>query len=148
MKILFIGGTGTISMAITRLLAQQGHELYLLNRGNRAEAVPAGVRLELDRRADRRVGVYTRRLSVRLRDGKRRWVLRGRRVVGRHPRALVCRPERGELHESGERWLQLGLDAVVEVVPVCPALALEKQDHLGLTQCTYPNRGSSRAVLA
>ena len=31
MKILFIGGTGTISMAITRLLAQQGHELYLLN---------------------------------------------------------------------------------------------------------------------
>ena len=30
MKILFIGGTGTISMAITRLLAEQGHELYLL----------------------------------------------------------------------------------------------------------------------
>ena len=37
MKILFIGGTGTISMAITRLLAKQGHELYLLNRGNRNE---------------------------------------------------------------------------------------------------------------
>ena len=35
MKILFIGGTGTISMAITRLLAGQGHDLTLLNRGNR-----------------------------------------------------------------------------------------------------------------
>ncbi len=35
MKILFIGGTGTISMAISRLLLSQGHTLYLLNRGNR-----------------------------------------------------------------------------------------------------------------
>jgi len=38
MKVLFIGGTGTISMAITRKLLQEGHELYLLNRGNRKEA--------------------------------------------------------------------------------------------------------------
>lgn len=35
MKVLMIGGTGTISSAITRQLAKQGHELYLLNRGNR-----------------------------------------------------------------------------------------------------------------
>lgn len=35
MKILFIGGTGTISMAISRLLLAQGHTLYLINRGNR-----------------------------------------------------------------------------------------------------------------
>lgn len=35
MKILFIGGTGTISMAISRLLLSQGHTLYLLNRGSR-----------------------------------------------------------------------------------------------------------------
>lgn len=35
MKVLFIGGTGTISMAITRQLLKQGTELYLLNRGNR-----------------------------------------------------------------------------------------------------------------
>ena len=35
MKVLFIGGTGTISMAITRKLAAEGHELFLLNRGNR-----------------------------------------------------------------------------------------------------------------
>lgn len=35
MKILFIGGTGTISMAISRLLLSQGHTLYLINRGSR-----------------------------------------------------------------------------------------------------------------
>ncbi|MCI1210114.1 MAG: NAD-dependent epimerase/dehydratase family protein [Treponema sp.] len=35
MKILFIGGTGTISMAITRQIAAAGQELYILNRGNR-----------------------------------------------------------------------------------------------------------------
>jgi nucleoside-diphosphate-sugar epimerase len=35
MKFLFIGGTGTISSAITRLAAQLGWEIWLLNRGNR-----------------------------------------------------------------------------------------------------------------
>lgn len=35
MKVLFIGGTGTISTAISRQLLAAGHELYLLNRGNR-----------------------------------------------------------------------------------------------------------------
>lgn len=35
MKALFIGGTGTISMAISKLCLQKGWELYLLNRGNR-----------------------------------------------------------------------------------------------------------------
>jgi len=44
MKILIIGGTGTISSAITRQLADGGHELWLLNRGNRKNEVPAGVR--------------------------------------------------------------------------------------------------------
>lgn len=44
MKALFIGGTGTISMAITRQLATNPDwELYLLNRGNRASDVPEGV---------------------------------------------------------------------------------------------------------
>ncbi len=37
MKVLFIGGTGTISMAITRKVVAEGHELFLLNRGNRKE---------------------------------------------------------------------------------------------------------------
>lgn len=42
MKVLFIGGTGTISMAISRQLLEEGHELYLLNRGSRNGALPAG----------------------------------------------------------------------------------------------------------
>ena len=45
MKALFIGGTGTISMAITRQLAQNPDwELYLLNRGTRATELPEGVK--------------------------------------------------------------------------------------------------------
>lgn len=44
MKILIIGGTGTISSAITRQLAESGHDLWLLNRGNRKNEVPASVR--------------------------------------------------------------------------------------------------------
>lgn len=39
MKALLIGGTGTISMAISKLLVQQGHELYLVNRGNRKNVI-------------------------------------------------------------------------------------------------------------
>ena len=42
MKILFIGGTGTISTAISKLLISQGHDLYLLNRGQRNDMLPAG----------------------------------------------------------------------------------------------------------
>lgn len=44
MKILMIGGTGTISMAITKQLANSGEEVYLLNRGTRNEQVPDGVK--------------------------------------------------------------------------------------------------------
>ncbi len=44
MKALFIGGTGTISMAITRMLAEHPEwELYLLNRGSRTSELPQGV---------------------------------------------------------------------------------------------------------
>ena len=43
MKALFIGGTGTISTAIVkRLVNELGWEVWLLNRGNRPEAVPVG----------------------------------------------------------------------------------------------------------
>ena len=35
MKVCFIGGTGTISTAITKKLLKEGHELYLINRGCR-----------------------------------------------------------------------------------------------------------------
>lgn len=44
MRILIIGGTGTISSAITRQLAASGHDLWLLNRGNRKNEVPTGVK--------------------------------------------------------------------------------------------------------
>ena len=44
MKSLFIGGTGTISMAIVRrLAAMPDREVWLLNRGTRAADVPEGV---------------------------------------------------------------------------------------------------------
>ena len=33
MKVLFIGGTGTISTAVSELAVQNGVDLYLLNRG-------------------------------------------------------------------------------------------------------------------
>lgn len=44
MKILFIGGTGTISSAITQQLATTKHELWLLNRGNRKSEVLGNVK--------------------------------------------------------------------------------------------------------
>lgn len=45
MKILLIGGTGTISMAITRLLAKQNHEVILFNRGGRSSELPDNVKV-------------------------------------------------------------------------------------------------------
>ena len=44
MRILLIGGTGTISSAITRMLAEDGHDLWLLNRGTRKNEVPTSVK--------------------------------------------------------------------------------------------------------
>ena len=44
MKALFIGGTGTISTAITkRLVEELGWEVWILNRGNRNDVLPEGV---------------------------------------------------------------------------------------------------------
>ena len=45
MKVLFIGGTGIISSACTRLAVERGLELTLFNRGKSQRAVPAGVRV-------------------------------------------------------------------------------------------------------
>jgi nucleoside-diphosphate-sugar epimerase len=45
MKVLFIGGTGVISIACTRLAAARGVELYLLNRGRTPADLPPGVRV-------------------------------------------------------------------------------------------------------
>ena len=43
MKVLFIGGTGNISTAVTRLAAQRGIDLTLLTRGQRPADIPANV---------------------------------------------------------------------------------------------------------
>jgi nucleoside-diphosphate-sugar epimerase len=49
MRVLFIGGTGIISTACTRLAAQRGIDLTLATRGRRAADPPAGVKtLTLD----------------------------------------------------------------------------------------------------
>ncbi len=45
MKILLIGGTGTISTAISKQLAESEHELFLLNRGNHNDNLPSNVKL-------------------------------------------------------------------------------------------------------
>ena len=45
MKALFIGGTGTISTAISTKLLEDGHELWLINRGTRNDALPPGAHI-------------------------------------------------------------------------------------------------------
>jgi nucleoside-diphosphate-sugar epimerase len=44
MKVLFIGGSGIISSACTRLALELGIDLYLLNRGFRSEGVPSAAK--------------------------------------------------------------------------------------------------------
>jgi nucleoside-diphosphate-sugar epimerase len=45
MKVLFVGGTGVISSACTRLAVERGIELVLLNRGQTARPIPEGARV-------------------------------------------------------------------------------------------------------
>ncbi|MFW5988257.1 MAG: NAD-dependent epimerase/dehydratase family protein, partial [bacterium] len=46
MKVLFIGGTGLISQAVSsKLLEEEGIELYLFNRGNNSQFIPDGAKL-------------------------------------------------------------------------------------------------------
>lgn len=42
MKVLFIGGTGLISEAVSKLAVEKGIELYLFNRGNHVDSIPHG----------------------------------------------------------------------------------------------------------
>ena len=44
MRVLFLGGTGNISIAATRLLAERGADLAVLNRGQSDVLLPDGVR--------------------------------------------------------------------------------------------------------
>jgi nucleoside-diphosphate-sugar epimerase len=52
MKALFIGGTGTISSAITRLALQMGWEIYHLNRGNRKGEFEGITQIQCDIRTE------------------------------------------------------------------------------------------------
>ena len=45
MKVLFIGGTGIISTAVTQLAVDRGIDLYLLNRGQSKKLVPNDVKV-------------------------------------------------------------------------------------------------------
>ena len=45
MRVLFIGGTGNISLACTRLLAERGVDLHLFVRGSTQVDLPSGVQL-------------------------------------------------------------------------------------------------------
>ena len=55
MKILFIGGTGNISTAVSHLTVSKGHELWLLNRGRRTVTVPGAHSLVADVRDENSV---------------------------------------------------------------------------------------------
>ena len=48
MKVLFIGGTGMISAAASRMAISRGFELYLLNRGSRVADMPGSRHLAAD----------------------------------------------------------------------------------------------------
>ncbi len=48
MKIAIIGGTGTISSSVSRVLIDQGHDVWLINRGNRKNHVHGAHSLHLD----------------------------------------------------------------------------------------------------
>ena len=52
MRILIIGGTGTISTGITRLLVEQGHDLVLYNRGQRPRQVEGDYEVVIGDRKD------------------------------------------------------------------------------------------------
>ncbi len=45
MKVLFIGGTGLISQAVSQLAVKRGIDLYLFNRGQRSQFVPDGAQM-------------------------------------------------------------------------------------------------------
>jgi nucleoside-diphosphate-sugar epimerase len=45
MKVLFIGGTGNISLSVSKLCVENGIELFLLNRGSRDVTVPGAKKI-------------------------------------------------------------------------------------------------------
>jgi nucleoside-diphosphate-sugar epimerase len=70
MKALFIGGTGTISSAITRLAAELGWELYHLNRGNRKGEFKGVKQIECDIRTEGADAIRAKCAKVLDKNGK------------------------------------------------------------------------------
>jgi nucleoside-diphosphate-sugar epimerase len=62
-RILFIGGTGNISAAASRLLVREGHVLELLTRGTRGAAIPGARMLRADIHDPEAVSALTAGLS-------------------------------------------------------------------------------------
>ena len=50
MRVMFIGGTGFISTAVSKQAIEQGFDLFLLNRGQRSAPVPGSHSLTADMR--------------------------------------------------------------------------------------------------
>ncbi|MDP2183316.1 MAG: SDR family oxidoreductase [Actinomycetota bacterium] len=66
MRVLFIGGTGFISAAVSRMAIAQGFELYLLNRGSRIAHLPGshGLNADINRLADVRAALQDLEFDV------------------------------------------------------------------------------------
>mgnify|MGYP001103763913 CR=1 FL=1 len=45
MEILLLGGTGVLSTDIAKIALSMGHQVYLMNRGNRKERIAEGRRI-------------------------------------------------------------------------------------------------------
>ena len=48
MKILIIGGSGRISLSVTKYLLKQGHMIYILNRGKKMSYIPGAILIRKD----------------------------------------------------------------------------------------------------
>jgi uncharacterized protein YbjT (DUF2867 family) len=146
MRVLFIGGTGIISTACTRLAAESGIELTLLTRGRRAAGLPAGVKtLTVDMEDDAAVA---RALDGMRFDAVVDWIAytpgahRTRSAAVRRAHAAVHLHQlRQRLSEAGDRLPDYRIDAARE--PVLGVFA--QQDRLrGAAHEGLPRRGLSR----
>ena len=88
MKVLFIGGTGTISSAIVRNLAEEGNwDIWLINRGNRNDILPDGVhQIIADINDEKTVADAIRILTVQDLTSLKKHILRHRIFFTQHCR--------------------------------------------------------------
>ena len=86
MKALFIGGTGLISTAVSKLAIERGWDLTLFNRGQHIHGIPEGANIVTvdinDDEAVRRAEELGVTLASHCRDGRIRVLSRSERVTG------------------------------------------------------------------